>query len=561
MADNNKSNTDEERVINVIKGDYMVKFINKLDKIESFNHTNIRGEKVSIPKENMTRNIKVFIAILVTMKDEFFRKKNNTLDFDKIADKSIKELIKNFHLILYKFVLEILEEREENLSQFNKSEFFKYCESITSPIREKIDSMVDNLPATDFMPNMVNYVIYDEGDNAGKFEEQILKFIERTFAKGIEVGSGYVLDSELSPNTWKAVKNEKYYVLRFHELRDYFSEFEDLEDAKFDKEVKKLLKFTNAKEKLKAREYSKQHDIRRSLESISEIILPLLEVGYYAKGEMIYESMSFVENNITTLKNINKQDIVTKLISLLKKVHSTGFVLGNLTPEKILVEQVIKKNKTSYNLFLYDLSTAAYVLSPISRTLSGYDSLLLLSTKEKDSTFYDDIESMLYVINDILTDTKIEYFEKGDTAKESFLREKEFKTSLDPYAKIVVTAIKKIRIYAQNDEYANGEKEIDSKAEYGISLYKLKKNTITPFRILTDFRDKIESITKDEIYGTKMQEEIYNKFFNELSSNEEYNHLDSETISRYALQRTFSLIYGVTYPEEITEKEDSDVDN
>lgn len=532
---------DRTRYINTKQ---IEKLTTKLNKIENFSFKDEEGVKHSISQSNISTNTKRLLSILILCSGDSFIK-DGKLNKEKLSSKGLNSLLKNFSFVFFQltfYVIDRLDINEEEL-MFDKLE----TQSILfrNMLAKRIKLLTIESITKDIFSDLFNF-IFEESENCGKFEEIINSCIKKELYEGVTIGDGYTLIEQLDNKTWKAKKYKKYYAIKFIPLREFFSEYSELDDDKFSKRMQKDTDISTSAKKQKLIERSIQYTKRIDYAAIRNITLDLLNVSFCSRNTSIYEVTRFIPNNLDNFKQKNKRKMISALIEFIKNIHEQGIIVGNLSMKKILVEE----NNNEYNFYLYDLSKMHHSLEPGCYCGTNYDSLSLVSKKgNKDkSNFYDDSESLLYIFNDIVSGTRLSFENRKD--------EKEQKKSLDKVLDITRIAIEKLRVLEQNDEIANGNIEEDLEV-YGRNCYEKKKNGENILKIFTSFKKKVSKFTMENIEGTKIQKELYELCFNQISSNEDNEGFSSEKISLLALEKTFNLLYGCEY-EQLEESDDED---
>ncbi len=502
--------------------DNYLKLINK-------NKTYLYEEK-EISSKKLHDNIKILMALTSFLKREKFYDEEGEFNLKKAHKYLLKYLIDNIYNILLLFAKYVVMDEKGVLDQVGFIELWKQNPVVSS----LIDTILSEEPKP-VMNGMIQQVIYDSDEKSAKFMEVVNSSFSRNYSPGMNIGMNYILSRELTEDVWVATRFEREYAIRFISLEKFFHDIPSENKKKFNKDIAKLLKLGNWKDKKEMRKRSVQSSIRVELKSIEDNYLVLQDVGYYSQGNVMFEAMEYIPNSIETLQKIDKKVLILKVLELLKSVAITGFVLGNLSPSKILVKVTKKKKQDEYHLYLYDFSSTVRNGEDMHRSKSGYDSYFLYLEKNKEASFYDDMESVMYIIDYI--------FNKTTVAEED-------KKNLKNCSESIADVIRDIREFQQNDE-----SEFKSTEDYGISLYKKKK---TPYARMLKFYNSINIIEPEEVSLTPVQKELYNKMFNEMIASGINKKMSTDKISQYALQRTFTLMYGCTYDTEDDEDTDDD---
>ena len=514
-------------------------FMNILENVSLF-----KFHESDIKFENLTKSLKGLMCITLSMFYDDFLQKNNknedVISFDKIDDNIIDIMNEHIMSIFYEILNFVVEEKGYVL---NKTLFIQnFEEKIKTGMTTRLNEAVNNRPEKDIFPSVINYVIYETGDNAGKIEEELMIISEKIekdpFTKGMAIGV-YTLEKELSKTVWKARKNNKYYAIRLIPYDVYFGKTSDETDSKFSKRIDK---FIGKNKESELKKFSLQHINRMTTQSIKDSLLELTEIMYYSPEKVICEVVPFCEKTLENLEGVNKHVLVFSLIAFLKNIHKSNRVFNNLCPDKI--GYTFQADRYVFKLF--DLSCMSKVFKvPEKLQNTGYESKNIL--KHGYCSYYDDLESLSYIINYILIEHKI-----------NFENELDDKKSLTKYTDVVANSIRAIRNLEQNDLICNDPtNEITDSytlEDYTTNIYKFSSQGLDNYvysvdgdcilQIFYSLGDTIRDVSMDRIYGTKLQEELYKLTFNEMCLNSRDN---PEEISRLALEKTMEILYGVTY--------------
>lgn len=532
--------------------------------------------------ENLSDSLKLFFCFTITNYENEFRRKGKnssgpeSLSINSVGDKVIDVFLENKLDIITIFAQYIAEERNRKL---NIDSFQEYAATILKDNLEKNISAAETKKPVEIFSSLLSYIFYQENDSPGKILEEIINRsveIEEGLFEGLIIG-GYTLSNKLSDKVWKVYKDRKYYAMKFISYGEYFS----MDERDF-KELSKTIFKPGKAEKLK--EFSIQYRNRLYTQSIKKIIAPLIDVVFSIKDKKICEITPFYENTLINTQDHNKSLMMEDLLDFCEKLHTTKNVFLNLCPEKIAFEkEKNEENKTVYKFILIDLKSMKPLFSNnYSIQNTGYESLNCLR-KKYWCNVYDDIESIFYIINYMIYGVK-EHFENEIESKKDLdfctytiknvileLRELRFLDKIDENP-IILNKDRKIEstdyISAENiddvdfrnaDEliFDENEEEIETSLNIDLYIQQLYKNkkVLNPeiytensqrciVKLFYAISESLKDSTRHQLYATKLQEEIYAKFFEQ--ENAETNKNDIE-VSLISVQKMFEFIYGVSY--------------
>lgn len=534
-----------------------------------------------IPYENLSDSLKLFFCFTLVNYENEFRRQGNTnsgpesLSINSIGNNVIDVFLENKVNIITIFAREIAYERNLNL---NIQSFQEYAVSLLKDNLEKNIKAAINSKTPEIFGSLLGYMFKNEQSPGKILEEIIVRSvqIEQGFFEGMVIGE-YTISKKLSDKVWKVQKQRKFYAMRAINFEEYFQEDE--------KTLKKTLTtIFNPGKAQKMKEYSIQYKNRLHTQSIKSNIAPLLDVIYSLEQRKICEIVPFYENTLENTQNHDKSLIIDYLVEFCDIIHSTGYIYNNLCPDKIAYEvEKNEKQQLSYKFILFDLKYMSPIFSmSYKNSNTGYESLNILKRKFY-CNIYDDVESIFYIVN---------YMNYG--VHEKFENEIESKKNLDFCSFRIIDAISALRrlrfldfidenpkilekdkkmqntdyIFAENtqdvdfrdvddlifDDIKNDQQSSLNIESYIKELYKNKKvlnpeiylenSEMCIVKLFYFLSENLKEVVKQRLFGTKLQEEIYARFFEQEVSN---NFKDSDEISKNAVERTFEFLYGVSY--------------
>lgn len=171
--------------------------------------------------------------------------------------------------------------------------------------------------------------------------------------------------------------------------------------------------------------------------------------------------MSWLDGPIDTIQIEDKKQFIQQVTEILYELHKLGFIYCNINPHHIMMKPISVGQTTKNRYRLIDYKNITKIKDPMPEHISSYKSLSLLSGTGF-VTPYDDIESLLYVFNDLVTNKVIYTDERNELV---------IKSQLSSFISVVTRAIEEIRLIKQFDVLANNlDKPINVK-EYVDELY------------------------------------------------------------------------------------------
>ena len=167
---------------------------------------------------------------------------------------------------------------------------------------------------------------------------------------------------------------------------------------------------------------------------------PRMKIGYFEPLNMKVKMMNLLEGPITKIPVDNKLDFLNEMKQILRDLHSSKYVFTTLSPDNIMVFPSTKK------YCLIDLKNVTYFKGKNPDFKNDYKSLSLITSSTIPVTTYDDIESLLYIFDELISSKK-EYLNTDDEITK--------KSNLSVYTGIVAKAIEILRELKQGDRIVN----------------------------------------------------------------------------------------------------------
>lgn len=487
-----------------------------IDGIELFK---IGKEKIESGRFSDSIKI-IFSIILFVYQNEFSGDNMNS----RIARKMIGITLEKFPEILRFFSEQIAETMGRNLID---RKFKKFMDVTQKTLEDRIEQ-VKKENAHEFMKNLFSYIVGISQD-MGKIESEIMQFSvakkdeevedESEIQVGQSVCAEYLTVEKLSNNVWKTRKGKYFYAIRFTPYQEMIQPKEKETSKVYSGRVDRILK---SPEKL--RECSVRWKKRNQVPNLANQILPVI-VEYDSKTKSICEITLFYEKTLNDLEGVNKNKMFISLYNFVRKLHKSGKVFYNLCPDKLVYEITEDDNYSIKLTDLYQMTDVDEECIDIQWT--GYQSLAMLESSR--ATFYDDLESLFYITNYLID----EHFPKF----ESLETEKTEKINLGFCNEKIKNAIELFRIDKENNEteYQTIQDYIDN--FYGDDMD----------NYIRELAELFLDINIEEVYGTKIQNELYRLIFNNKIAQVSKNKLQIENFPLESLKETFELMYGVGY--------------
>lgn len=186
---------------------------------------------------------------------------------------------------------------------------------------------------------------------------------------------------------------------------------------------------------------------------------------YYNPLRKKVKIMTWLEGPIDKVTIEDKKVFIFAMYNIVFELHKRGLMFNGFCPNHIMIktpipgEDVGENVKSNYRLIDYKYITK-FGGNDVN-THGHYKSLSLLSGVNS-VTPYDDIESILFMINDLIS-SKIIYNDRQDEYTK--------KSELLSMSNLISDAIKSLRLLRQQDIYANGLMVPIDYSEYILNIY------------------------------------------------------------------------------------------
>jgi len=254
----------------------------------------------------------------------------------------------------------------------------------------------------------------------------------KSFSSGMKV-AGVTLIELISKSDeseiWKGTRMNKIVAVKFEEFE---KSGKDLETLLTGKDSKKIISYIKENDE----EYINFTTRLKSFRSKIEFFL----VDYYNPLNMKVKIMQYLDGPISSDIIEDKKTFILSMINIFHELHSSEHVFGNITKNHIMFSN---DGKIRYKLIDYKYVKSIGDVSTLDH--GKYRSINLLSAIGDNIKFtpYYDIESFLYVLNDIIMDSSPEYADLNDEIQK--------KSHLSSFSSIVATAITQLRLLMDVD--------------------------------------------------------------------------------------------------------------
>ena len=204
-------------------------------------------------------------------------------------------------------------------------------------------------------------------------------------------------------------------------------------------EGKKLSKMLGGKDMTKMFEYIQTSDqefinynsILRAFPSKEEYF----RVDYYNPLNMKVKILQYLEGPIGKVPVDDKKEFIMQMVNMLFSLHLTGISFGNLSMHHIMFNPV--KGASKYKVIDYKHCKPFGQISTLDH--GKYRSLYLLDPRGDSNRVnpYYDIESLLYIFNDLIMGQESNYLDLNDEIQR--------KLQLSTFSSIVADAINSVR--------------------------------------------------------------------------------------------------------------------
>lgn len=243
-----------------------------------------------------------------------------------------------------------------------------------------------------------------------------------------------------------------------------------LEPIDYDEKEIKKLSSTNLTKKIL--EHIKETDIEYlNYQKLKDYPYKLnyFNVDYYHPLRMKVKIMSWLDGHIDKSRVHDKKEFIYAMYDIAYELHKRGLMFNGFCPNHVMIktnivgEEIPQFVKSNYRIVDYKYITD---FKGISNNIGEYISQALMSGTNS-VTPYDDIESLLYTINDIIGN-KVIYSDRQD----EYIK----KTELLSMSTLVSTAITSLRALKQQDIYVNGLMTPANYKSYITEIYEVGVN-------------------------------------------------------------------------------------
>lgn len=253
------------------------------------------------------------------------------------------------------------------------------------------------------------------------------------------------------------------------------------------------------------------------------------KVDFYNPLSKKVKIMSWLDGPIDKVVIENKKEFLKDMVQLLYELHKTGFVFNNINPHHIMVDN---SSDIPNKYRLVDYKNLVLNKGIDTQHEDHYRSLSLI-TGAGIVTPYDDIESLLYIFNDLISG-KLVYTNTQDEVLK--------KTQLSSLSALVSEAIMALRLLKQQDPYASGldnppkiESYVDEIYKTGIngkaSIISIILNLIGKFNEVADIAISLSGIDLARLKNIRNQLGTDPRFSDVVSNPSKFNDLSIKILN------------------------------
>lgn len=261
-----------------------------------------------------------------------------------------------------------------------------------------------------------------------------------------------LISKKENSQVWEAVRAGRKVCVKFQKL--------DLEEKKIDKLIvgrsyEKIIDYIRESD-TEFLTYQKLHSYPYKVE--------YFDVDYYHPLRSKIKIMSWLNGPIDTVVIEDKKNFIFGLYQIIFELHKLGIMYNSINMSHIMIKpnEGIQNNPNIRTIYrLIDFNHVTEFKGENKHVTSHYISLPMM-TGNVLSTPYDDIESLLFLINDVIS-SKVIYTDQSD--------ENNKKSNLSGVSSIIAEAIQSLRVLRQNDEYANSLNKPTNYTEYIEGVY------------------------------------------------------------------------------------------
>lgn len=188
-------------------------------------------------------------------------------------------------------------------------------------------------------------------------------------------------------------------------------------------------------------------------------------VDYYDPLRKKVKIMSWLEGPVDKVTIEDKKVFIYAMYDIVFELHKRGLMLNGFSPNHIMIKPNIIGEETGEivksNYRIVDYKYITEFKGADTNIYGNYKSLSLLSGTNS-VTPYDDVESILFTINDLISN-KVAYNDKQDEFSK--------KSELSSISNLISDAINSLRLLRQQDIYVNGLMKPVDYSDYISSIY------------------------------------------------------------------------------------------
>lgn len=265
------------------------------------------------------------------------------------------------------------------------------------------------------------------------------------------------------------------------------------------------------------------------------------KIDYYYPLSMCVKIMDLFESDMKTKPPSDKRTFLPMMGMLLMELHCSGMIYNNMCMEHIVRGKSKATGKQAY--FLIDYRNINTVKSQYLREnlpKHGYNSLSVCSGSPI-YTHYDDIESLFFLYNDIITKSVTEYTNPEDEVMK--------KTHLNVYSGIITKAITELRQIRAADIYANSYEAPPNMEEYMKSVYTGTSSKRGIGHIINEVITAVNEIPEIAVSLNPSQLALLQHIRNLLANDQRYVQL-GQKINELSIMIVNFMTLGTTYDDQ-----------
>lgn len=258
----------------------------------------------------------------------------------------------------------------------------------------------------------------------------------------------------------------------------------------------------------------------------------MMAIDYYEPMNLCVKRMTLFDGSIATKPISDKKQFIIKMGVLFYQLHKLGYVYNNISLNHIMQKDV--NGTVEYYLIDYrnvDVNKSQNLVD--RRPKHEFNSLAVIYGTSI-YTFYDDIESLLYVIDYVLTKLSKIYNDIHDEISQ--------KQNLSTFSAITSTAILSLRELRNNDIYVNSIQVPENYENYITEKY------TSIYTILDVILKSFNDIGDDSISLNVAQLALYKKFREIIAADARFSNA-GKYINTLALMTTNYITMGTKYDD------------